>query len=72
MENEAEQSLPDERESTPIQETVKWEKTETSAGKKKPNWLGHNVMVTKVEAISNEDEESLPSVFEIEKPQNQS
>ena len=69
---EEEQSFPDAKESAPSQGTVKWEKTRTSAREKKqPDWLGLNIMVTKVEALSNEVEESLPSVFEIQKSQNQ-
>ena len=59
------------KESAPIERTIKWEKTRSSAGKKKmSDRLEHNIMVTKVEAISNKDEETLPSVFEITKTQN--
>ena len=49
----------------------KGEKTNSKLNKKpqKPNWLGNNIMVTEVEPESG-TEESLPSVFEIEPPEN--
>ena len=53
----------------PISGTVKWEKARSSARvSKKPERWGHNVMVTKIEATSSAEEESLPRVFEIQKP----
>ena len=49
--------------------TVKWEKARSSQRvSKKPDRWGHNIMVTKIEAMSSAEEESLPSVFEIQKP----
>ena len=56
---------------TPIQGEIKWELAQTRTSKRskrKPNWLGQNVMVTKIEATSSQDEESLPRVYEIKKP----
>ena len=58
----------------PIKGNVKWEKEKkptrsSTRNHKKPNWLGNNIMVTKVEPKSC-TEESLPSVFEIEPPEN--
>ena len=55
----------------PIQGEIKWEMAQTRTSKRnkrKPNWLGQNVMVTKIEATSSQDGESLPSVYEIKKP----
>ena len=59
----------------PIKGNVKWEKEKkptrsSTRNHKKPNWLGNNIMVTKVESKSCSTEESLPSVFEIEPPEN--
>ena len=34
----------------------------SKTNKRKPNWPGQNVMVTKLEATTSQDEESLPSV----------
>ena len=54
--------------------TVKWEKkaSERRASErttKKPDRWGNNVMMTKVERESNDEEdETLPSVFEIKTP----
>ena len=69
---EEEQSEPQtETTSTaPIQGEIKWEMSQarkSKRNKKKPSWLGQNVMVTKIEATSSQDEESLPSVYEIHK-----
>ena len=53
----------------PVSGTVKWEKARCSSRiSKKPDRRGHNIMVTKIEATSSAEEESLPSVFEIQKP----
>ena len=53
----------------PVSGTVKWEKDRSSSRiSKKPDRWGHNIMVTKIEATSSAEEESLPSVFEIQKP----
>ena len=53
----------------PVSGTVKWEKARSSSRiSKKPDRWGHNVVVTKIEAISRAEEKSLPSVFEIQKP----
>ena len=43
------------------------QKRTSKRNKRKPNWLGQNVMVTKIEAISRQDEERLPSAYEIKK-----
>ena len=69
---EEEQSEPQTETTTtaPIQGEIKWEMSQartSKRNKKKPNWLGQNVMVTKIEATSSQDEESLPSVYEIHK-----
>ena len=69
---EEEQSEPQTETTTtaPIQGEIKWEMSQARTSrrnKKKPNWLGQNVMVTKIEATSSQDEESLPSVYEIHK-----
>ena len=58
----------------PIKGDIKWEKEKqptrsSTRNHKKPNWLGHNIMVTKVEPESS-GEESLPIVFEIAPPEN--
>ena len=56
-------------ESTPIQGTVKWEKSRTSSRvTKKPDRWGNNVMIAKIEPDSANEEESLPSVMEIPNP----
>ena len=57
----------------PIKGNIKWEKqTKPTRGStrnhKKPNWLGNNIMVTKVEPESSALE-SLPSLFEIAPPE---
>ena len=69
---EEEQSEPQTETTTtaPIQGEIKWGMSQartSKRNKKKPNWLGQNVMVTKIEATSSQDEESLPSVYEIHK-----
>ena len=59
----------------PVKGTVKWEKERNSAERartstrvtKKPDRWGNNIMVTKIEASSAENE-SLPSVIEIANP----
>ena len=53
-----------------ITETINLEEEEGTARKsarvsKKPDRWGHNVMVTKIEEASNDEEESVPSVLEI-------
>ena len=54
-----------------VKGTVKWEKEASERRTserttKKPDRWGNNVMITKVERESNDEEdESLPSVFEI-------
>ena len=59
----------EENQNLPITGTVKWEKARSSQRvSKKPDRWGHNKMVTKIEAMSSAEEESLPSVFEIQKP----
>ena len=56
-------------ESTPIQGTVKWEKSRTSSRvTKKPDRWGNNVMISRIEPESANEEESLPSVMEIPNP----
>ena len=64
----------EEIKNAPIKGDVKWEKEKkptrsSTRNQKKPNWLGNNIMVTIVEPESC-TEESLPSVFEIEPPEN--
>ena len=54
----------------PIKGEIKREMGQTRTSKRnkrKPNWLRQNVMVTKIEAISSQDEESPLSVYEIKK-----
>ena len=56
----------------PMKGNVKWKKEKkptrsSTRNHKKPNWLGNNVMVTKMEPESSA-EESLPSVFGIAPP----
>ena len=53
----------------PIKGAVKWEKRISERKPKKPDRWGNNVMVTKVEKESTDEEESLPSVFEIQPKQ---
>ena len=53
----------------PIKGAVKWEKRISERKTKKPDRWGNNVMVTKVEMESTDEEESLPSVFEIQPKQ---
>ena len=49
-----------------LQETIKWEKKRSSNRvTKKPDRLGNNIMISKVEAPSSQEEQSLPSVYEI-------
>ena len=69
---EEEQSEPQTETTTtaPIQGEIKREMSQartSKRNKKKPNWLGQNVMVTKIEATSSQDEEIVPSVYEIHK-----
>ena len=54
----------------PIKGSIKWEKPRTSARvTKKPNRWGNNIMISKIEKESHpEEEESLPSVIEIQNP----
>ena len=74
-ESEKEEALDkQEIKKAPIKGNVKWEKEKkptrsSTRNDKKPNWLGNNIMVTKVEPESC-TEESLPSVFEIEPLEN--
>ena len=59
----------EETQTLPISGTVKWEKARNSARiSKEPDRWGHNEMVSKIEAASSVEEESLPSVFEIQNP----
>ena len=59
----------EETQKVSVSETVKWEKARSSSRiSKKPDRWGHNIMMTKIEATSSAEEESLPSVFEIQKP----
>ena len=68
-ENEIESAEKSILESTPIQGTVKWEKSGTSSRvTKKPDRWGNNVMISKIEPESANEEESLPSVMEIPNP----
>ena len=73
--SEKEETLDEqEKKNAPIKGNVKWEKEKrpirsSTRNHKKPNWLGNNIMVTKLEQESC-TEESLPSVFEIEPPEN--
>ena len=68
-EDEAESAEKSTLESTPIQGTVKWEKSRTSSRvTKKPDRWGNNVMIAKIEPDSANEEESLPSVMEIPNP----
>ena len=56
----------EENQKLPITGTVKWEKARSSQRvSKKPDRWCHNKIVTKIEATSSAEEESLPSVFEI-------
>ena len=65
-EDEIESAEKSTLESTPIQGTVKWEKSRTSSRvTKKPDRWGNNVMIAKIEPDSANEEESLPSVMEI-------
>ena len=70
--NEEKQPISQEKEENqklPITGTVKWEKARSSQRvPKKPDKWGHNIMVTKIEAMSSAEEESLPSLYEIQKP----
>ena len=53
----------------PIKGPVNWKKARSSQRvPKKPDRWGHNIMVTKTEAMSSAEGESLPSVYEIQKP----
>ena len=68
-EDEIESAEKSTLESTPIQGTVKWEKSRTSSRvTKKPDRWGNNVMISKIEPDSVNEEESLPSVMEIPNP----
>ena len=83
-ENEAELEKEDEQETSankqnapstsgakgvPIKGSVKWEKRASSRVTKKPDRLGNNIMISKIEPDqSSQEEESLPSVYEIKKP----
>ena len=53
----------------PIRGTVKWEKRSSERKTKKPDRWGKNVIITKVEKESTDEEESLPSVFELQPKQ---
>ena len=55
----------------PVKGQIKWEKVaqrSSTRTQKKPDWLGNNIMVTKIEQESSVGE-SLPSVYEISPPQ---
>ena len=55
----------------PVKGQIKWEKVaqrSSTKTQKKPDWLGNNIMVTKIEQESSVGE-SLPSVNEILPPQ---
>ena len=57
----------------PIKRNIKWKKEKkptrsSTRNHKNTNWLGNNIMVTKVEPEYSA-EESLPSVFEIAPPE---
>ena len=55
----------------PVQGLVNWELNDTRTSrriKKKPDWLGENVMVAKLEETSSIEDASLPSVYEMKKP----
>ena len=57
----------------PIKGNIKWEKEKkptrsSTRNHKEQNWLGNNIMVTKVEPESSA-EESIPSVVEIAPPE---
>ena len=53
----------------PMKGSVTWEKRVSSRVTKKPDRLGNNIMISKIEADqSSQGEESLPSVYEIKKP----
>ena len=68
-EDEIESAEKSTLESTPIQGTVKWEKSRTSSRvTKKPDRWGNNVMIAKIEPDSANEEENLPSVMEIPNP----
>ena len=60
----------EEEASLPIKGSIKWEKPRTSARvTKKPDRWGNNIMRSKIEKESQpEEEESLPSVIEIQNP----
>ena len=71
--NEEEESIQpnnsEEATQMPIKGSIKWEKPRTSARvTKKPDRLGNNIMISKVEQESTAEEESLPSVIEIPNP----
>ena len=70
--NEERQPISQEKEEgqkPPIKGTVKWEKARSSQRvPKKPDRWGHKIMVTKIKAMSNAEEERLPSVYEIQQP----
>ena len=73
---EAENNQEEDPKRIPVKSTVKWEKERNSAERartstrvtKKPDRLGNNIMVTKIEEASSSENESLPSVFEIANP----
>ena len=55
----------------PVKGQIKWEKVaqrSSTRTQKKPDWLGNNIMVTKIEQESSVGE-SLPSVYVIPPPQ---
>ena len=56
--------------SLPIKGSIKWENPRTSARvTKKPDRWSNNIMISKIEKESQpEEEESLPSVIEIQNP----
>ena len=53
----------------PIKGAIKWEKRISERKTKKPDRWGNNVMITKVEKESTDEEESMPSVIEIQPKQ---
>ena len=72
MEEEKEkQEEKNKEKKVPVKGQIKWEKVaqrSSTRTQKKPNWLGNNIMVTKIEQESRVGE-SLPSVYEIPPPQ---
>ena len=59
----------EEEANLPIKGSIKWEKPRTSARvTKNPDRWGNNIMISKIEKESQPEEESLPSVIEIQNP----